>query len=402
MNRTVLPLLLAVTALFPGCDPGPDKIASRTVVDSAGVSIVQIPAREWLQADEWQLSPVPVVRIGVADGPQEYQFHRITSALRLSDGRIVVADNGSKEVRSYSATGIHQWSVGREGGGPGEFRNLAVLGRYGPDSLLAWDPTVRRGTVFDIHGSLGRSFSPPDFGGAFLYGMTMPGDGSVFGRLDEGVNPESYPAGVVRFTARFIRLTPDGAVHTIARLFGNEALIYVRDGQHALTSMPFGRAAVYAVSPGVFFYGTTDTFELRKYGFDGRLHQIIRTDRENSALSKRQIDSFVSDRIGRVADPGSRQRTAERYAQVPFPETLPAFSELMVGSDRTLWAADYEMNLEGGQHWTVFDSGGIVLGTVAVPGRFAVLDVGLEYVLGVSRDEMDVERIELYRVEKPR
>jgi len=37
-----------------------------------------------------------------------------------------------------------------------------------------------------------------------------------------------------------------------------------------------------------------------------------------------------------------------------------------------------------------------MLGIVALPARFRALEFGGDYVLGVRRDELDVERLELY------
>jgi hypothetical protein len=54
------------------------------------------------------------------------------------------------------------------------------------------------------------------------------------------------------------------------------------------------------------------------------------------------------------------------------------------------------------QVWSVFDSSGKWLGPVQTPGNFLVFEIGADYVLGVWRDEFDVEHVRQYALIKPR
>jgi hypothetical protein len=49
---------------------------------------------------------------------------------------------------------------------------------------------------------------------------------------------------------------------------------------------------------------------------------------------------------------------------------------------------------------TVFDAEGRQLGTLAMPPRFRLTDAGPDYVLGVGRDDMDVEKVQLFRLDR--
>ena len=51
--------------------------------------------------------------------------------------------------------------------------------------------------------------------------------------------------------------------------------------------------------------------------------------------------------------------------------------------------------------WRVFDRTGRWSGTVTMPARFNPMDIGSDYVLGLWRDEDDVEHVRLYRLMKP-
>jgi hypothetical protein len=41
------------------------------------------------------------------------------------------------------------------------------------------------------------------------------------------------------------------------------------------------------------------------------------------------------------------------------------------------------------------------LGDIETPGRFRIFEIGEDYLLGTSRDELGVETIRLYRLTKP-
>ena len=51
--------------------------------------------------------------------------------------------------------------------------------------------------------------------------------------------------------------------------------------------------------------------------------------------------------------------------------------------------------------WKVFDDQLRLLGTVRMPGPFVVQQIGSDFVLGYTWDELDVEYIHLYRLIKP-
>src|SRR5690606_9557376 len=75
---------------------------------------------------------------------------------RMADGRVAVAVAGSSEIRIYGPDGSFRQSEGREGEGPGEVRSLRGIRAGRRDSLLAWDDGLRRVTVLDSVGSVGR------------------------------------------------------------------------------------------------------------------------------------------------------------------------------------------------------------------------------------------------------
>ena len=67
--------------------------------------------------------PEPVLQIGERDGESPYLFSRVRGAVRVPDGRIVVLEGESLEIRVFGPDGTHHVSFGRRGDGPLEFES---------------------------------------------------------------------------------------------------------------------------------------------------------------------------------------------------------------------------------------------------------------------------------------
>ena len=170
---TVGAIVAAMTML--ACDnPGDgaaadaESLARQAVIrDSAGVRIVENPRPPADTRLGWEVGTEPAVSIGALEGEEPYLLDRVRGALTLADGRIVVADIGSNELRVFDAWGRYQSTWGGTGDGPGEFENLLGFDRWPGDSLITWFAQGRRLTVFDNRGQLrpdlrARGCDPPE------------------------------------------------------------------------------------------------------------------------------------------------------------------------------------------------------------------------------------------------
>src|SRR5688500_1203129 len=120
--------------------------------DSAGVGIVMSTAPSWTGAQTLRVDAAPSLVIGTQAGT-EYELSQVRGTVRMSDGRIAVADGASQQLRFYDARGTFIKAASRAGSGPGEFRRLDGLVALRGDTLaLRGD----RGKVayFDGRGTL--------------------------------------------------------------------------------------------------------------------------------------------------------------------------------------------------------------------------------------------------------
>ncbi len=172
----------------------------------------------------WSLSSEPLLEIGVREGPEAYQLHRVTGSVRLPGGRILVANAGSRELRLFSPEGEFLRAVGADGEGPGEFRYPSKIRRLSADSILVWDRSLRRISFFDTDGAfLGARRLLP------TRAVIFPGDEWLLDRnwIDSPVAPEdrtairraveALPAADTSVTVRFLRVTEEGWIWAASR-----------------------------------------------------------------------------------------------------------------------------------------------------------------------------------------
>jgi len=382
------------------CGAGEQPRVRAVVRDSAGVTIVENSAPLWREEEAWRLTAEPVVQIGVVVGEPEYQLHNVVGATRLDDGRIVVANGSSGELRFYDPSGRFISSVGRPGEGPGEFASLGMLFRLG-DSLVTYDHQLRRLSIFDDRGSFARSFVLEAPGHPFLFPRGVLGDRMLLVSVVQTVAPGEVKSGATRDTVVYLRYDLDRAlVDPIGRFAGDELFLRVDDHGMSVWSLPFGvRAAMATHGPG-FFYGTSDRYEIGRYSADGALEMLIRRAVEPRPVTQADVDAYkqrlLSARYGR-----DRQEVERLVADIPFPETMPLFSELRVDAEGNLWVEEYRRPGDRQPRWTIFDSTGQMLGTIEISERFTIFEIGKDYVLGRWTDNFDIEFVRLYGLIKP-
>lgn len=105
------------------------------------------------------------------------------------------------------------------------------------------------------------------------------------------------------------------------------------------------------------------------------------------------------------ADSGRRVEifglTAVGLTALPFPETMPAYASLLVDEEDNLWVEEYRYPEEEMAHWSIFHPRDHLSAIIETPRAFRphIVDNGL--VIGVSRDEFDVEYVEIYELIRP-
>jgi hypothetical protein len=409
LSRARLPSIVPLALLLPLAACGGDAAAAGpTVRDSAGIRIVRNDVPAWKDGEGWSVADEAAVDIGVVDGEAAYQLDGVSGVARLSDGRIVVADGGSRQLRFFSAEGRHLASAGRDGGGPGEFQQLSWVGVSAGDSVLAWDAEGARLSVFDSTGRFVRAFKPA--------GLHMhPGVEGFLGAgallMTPGWDPMTVlrDEGEYRETAVWMRAPLDGgAPRELSRRPGQERF-FGKDGE-MFTSEPvvFGRGVFVAGATDGFYAGDSDRYEVEHHGPDGALRRLIRRAHVPRPVTGADVEAYFAARGGmKVSGMPAAERARWEAAQrarrdrLPRRATLPAFAQLLVDGKGNLWVRDPQPRREEAHAWSVFDPEGRWLGTVRTPAGFDVKQIGADWILGTAKDELDVEHVRVYRIQKP-
>jgi hypothetical protein len=400
---------LGLGLALSGCGPG--ESPSTSVADSADVMVVSSIAPQWQGERAWRMSERPELEIGGESVPEEYQFFQLASVLRLEDGRIIVGNRGTHELRYYDAGGRFLRAVGREGGGPGEFGRLWSIRRFGSDSLLIWDPVNYRYAVHDLDGNFGRNFKfqADSVGSVFFPGMdpVVFADRTFLGMA--GIDWMSLPSGVVRETARYYRFDPSGELlsHVISAPFMEmKRLHFGEEGRATQTPVVFGKQTQMAAGDTVFWVGTADNYVLRQYRQDGRILREVRVlGVEPTLVTEAMVEQEVQRRLdasgmmGRMA-PAAVEAFRKNLETMPIAEALPPYGDILVDAEGNLWVERYLLPGEEHAEWDVLDREGAWLGTLTLPPRFQLHEVGADYVLGVWLSDLDVEVIRLYGLTK--
>ncbi len=400
------PVAVAIAApllgLLVGCsgDVGGGRVAP-TVRDSAGITIVENPAEAVQAAPEWRIVTPPFLDIGAVEGSDAEQLYRVVGAGRLPGGRIAVANAGTHEFRFYGPDGELLRSVGGEGEGPGEFRSMSSLHGYRGDSLVVDDWRLRRAQVFGPEGGFGRSVpldQGEEYGNLRIRGILD--DSTLLVRTSVMVRPDEMETGVVQNDLPHLRLDPQGSLlGEIGELPEAPRFLEVGERTVSLMDLPFGVTPDLAVNETGFFFGTGERYEVELFDFAGRLQRLIKLDVHVQAVTPDDLERYRTRRLGAVSE--SRRPGIERMLErVPFPDSMPAYDALEVDEAGNLWVRDYVPEWEAETRWIVFDPDGAVLGTLRAPRSLEVHQIGDDFVLGTLTDELDVEHLRLYRLEK--
>lgn len=403
---STLALLALVAPLVVACRTESPGVGTAVVRDSAGVRIVENPAPAPGAAPFARLSEVPTLTIGDEPDAADPLF-RVQGVRRAANGDIVVANAGSAQVRRYDGGGALRWTAGAKGGGPGEFESLAWIATLAGDSVLAFDSRARRFAVFDGAGTFVRSFRAQDEGGqpalvrplgVLADGAVLVGVSSLGSLVGTGGMP---PAGLMRDTLRLLRLDRNGALSdTLARVPGDERVLHVSATSIEIVTPPFAPRLVVAAAGAGMAAPLGEGHQLARWSVDGTLQRLVRLAGVERAVTPADLDAHIARLTSGVDDAQRRQSLEQGMRALSLPERMPAVGRLLIDAHDRLWAMDFLAPADSTATWRVFDADGRYLGAVAMPRTFTVHEVGPDWVLGVFRDEDDLEQVRVYGIER--
>jgi hypothetical protein len=372
-----------------------------TTRDSLGVLIVENRAPAALRAP-WILDTSSVIDVGRQSADPSQEFSGFVIPALLSDGRIVVANGGSSELRFFGPDGKWVKSVGRRGGGPGEFEDLGWLDAGAGDTLRTYDWGLRRLSVFSAEGAFVRPVSLHAGGEVWApRPLGMLRDGRLIAQSQNAVTLESRPGAgrdtVPLFALDLIR----GVADSLGGFPGHEYMIHTGQGSVSAGNLPFGKDLHVLVHGSRVYVGTADGPELLVLGTDGRVERVVRWTAAPVPVTPADIEAYA-DAGSREFGPGQgerRERFLLRLKQTPFPKWKPSYAGLLAGPEGSIWVRRYaEPDRSAPTDFEVFDSTGRWLGGVRMPSGFDPARITAGAVVGTWKDDNDVPHVRVYRL----
>ena len=375
--RTALPMALVASA-------NAQRLAKPTI-DTVNHHIVRTmnsgPAA-WTDTNGWKLVYERTVQPkDGSPGALGEPYH----ALLLADGRLIVHDEKPKAIHLYDASGRFVRNLGREGEGPGEFRDINPALFH--DTLVLQDPKLARGTVMTLEGKAVRSFptvccqfGPPvsvdDRGRlrvlASLKGPDVSRSQWMYFDLS-GKRVDSLVAPTAVKPMVWQQKTANGSTTFYVPLAPQNSYAYLHDGS--------------------ILYGSTGRYEL----------MLSRNGRDTIRIFGRSdikpipVSSAVRDsQFHRIVDKNERARAVASIGDIP--STYPLWGSVDEDGDGNFWV--WRSTGRGlPARYDVFNRSGAFLGEVAIPfGKGQVGSWTRDHVAVMDTDADELPRIRIYRI----
>jgi len=412
--RTATLAIFTGTVLFSACTSRNDRGAAGGVWQAAIDTLGNTVSVRTLQGSVWggRAELVETVSIGVAQGPEYYLFGDVRGIAADAE-RIYVLDWQISTIRVFDHNGDFVRNIGRQGSGPGEFRDPVAIGVHeAGNRLFVRERAGGLVHLFSLAGDyletvrvpLGGNYSAP----TKMLRITHDGDLYLFSTLyiSAGHSPERVHMRYVMLGAR-----SDGTViDTLNVPWYDFPVLQVQGTALApRINVPFTPNKDWNLThSGAMIGGVSDTYSFEIRHPDGR---ILRIARQTPPVPVQPEESrwhyeTLTERMRR-SDPGWIWRGPS------IPEHKPAFESFIPDWSGRIWVVRRGPGVSpnGTDEWRdtalldVFEEQtGRYLGEVRVPPglRFSPEPcIRNDLCIAYCQDEEGVPYIRCFRIELP-
>lgn len=356
MRRTGFTLLIVLSA----CSGRERSHLAAATVDTLPGGIVRVMSpgpTAWADTNGWKL--VETQRILGSEGDSTVINEPMSLALD-GEGRVYVADQSPAVIKVFDSRGQLVRTIGREGGGPGEFRVgfIAVQG----SNVVVHDPQQLRTSVFDTSGTFVKSWTSlccywqpivvDRAGRMYIPGMPPPGSGGMY-----------------------IRYTIDGTTRdTLLLAPGPEQKTWTftsgsgKNRSMMSTSVPLSPGLERVVNPaGGFLSGYAERYEIAvsPHGRDTAL--VFGRTWAPVPVSTQRRQAIVDSSIREIAKSWGEEAARNQIKLGDVPTSAPAFTSIAVDGRGNRWVTIDPGDDSTHTWFDVFDTTGAYLGQVVGP-----------------------------------
>ena len=398
---------------------GPAMMLLMAIALTACVTAHDTNARDWV-VERSQVGDTLVVRtvsgsvwgrpmllveelsIGVLDGPDELMFGRVHAITVDRDQGIYAFDGQVPALRYFDANGQYVKTVGGEGSGPGEYRDMLLgLDVRSDGQVIVRDPRNARLSLYSSDGNPQESWIVSS-GLYASQAMALDDSDHIYLKILSGPIEPNRP-----WSMAVLHLDASGElVDTISPP--------QMDGEPSTGGGLFSAEKVWGISRrGSMVAGVSSRYSFDVYTRGG---QVVRIERDRDAVT-----FAAEERNAQEARREWQTRTRGQFmtsALPPTPDVKPAYRDLSFGRDGRIWvrlhsvAVKGEVELESiGEDqpppltwreplvFDVFEEDGTYLGEVRTPQRtsFSVFDGDKAW--GIRTGEMGEQYVVRSRLE---
>ena len=143
-------------------------------------------------------------------------------------------------------------------------------------------------------------------------------------------------------------------------------------------------------------------FELRSLDRDGVLKRIARVPASREPVEAQEmVERMLPPNARGPGGEKGRRQVEDMIRGLPFPDSTPPFMALKHDANGNAWLEEFAWPKNGPtRRWIVISDTGEMRAVADVPEGFDVLQIGTDYLLGLRRDSMGLERVGVYAVTK--
>ena len=335
--------------------------------------------------------------VDIGDGSGPYELSGIVGVATLADGRFVVGNGATNELRIFSAAGEHLATIGRTGGGPGEFYGLSWVGVAAGDTMLAYDLRSRQLSWFAPNGRYVRSMMIDTgvWSGAVIGRFA---DGSLLVTSNRYPAPRNRPAGLVVDSITLSRVSVDGARwQRLATLPSWQQFWTGRGAAGVGFGLPAYPKLQIVVCDSAIIAGYPDQPRVWYIDGDGRRVGDDSLPLVTHAIAADERSQMAARRIARASpDFKAPIEAAIEAGGNVLPQTYPPFVALGGDDSGVLWAGLAPAAMDAASRWVRIAPNGAVLDTVGLAPRARFAATTGDRIIVVSPDEDDVEHVLVY------
>jgi hypothetical protein len=340
---------------------------------------------------------------------------RASYLLVARNGDILVGQTEDGHIKVFGQDGSIS-TIGRSGGGPGEFNRLTRIGWLG-DSLWTLDPGLMRISLFGPDYEFVRSYPSPGGNPAaadgtepystFLQAVLPEGQHRVLVSTRTGMERPGWLAAVDSGENAYARVDAAGshpqllAINPIDPCWRNWK---VGTAGSAGMKLPYCEARLSTDWDGTVSLGFVDaqpatgdsaSYRVTVIGPAGDTTVVKDFFYTPIPVNQAMIDSAHARRA--AIDSQSNPAFLANRPEITYPASLPPVKRLVLGRDATVWI---ELEDNAAPHtWQVLDPHGEEVGRVTLPEAFRLMTADRDRIWGLERDADDLESIVTYRLQ---